>query len=193
MLEICVYLIEFAIIFFVLIAVISILNTPCIYFILYIIDIIFGNSYFKLIRSRRFKNIIGYIGNHCKLNRFSRLFNKFPHHEKDIYLRYNTPAYSFCFSSFNVCILMELFPSKYSELEAFIWSNIIYVLCYYIGMYRKLYDKANDKKFMAAIETNQEFLKLSFIVCIMGLKPSPLGQPLSSSLEKMKIEILNLR
>lgn len=80
---------------------------------------------------------------------------------KEIYLRYETPLCTYCFSYSAISILCGLVPYKYGISFQYVISSFIYLACYFIGMGRKC--GSDSEYYKKILKNNLDFLKLSFL------------------------------
>ena len=77
---------------------------------------------------------------------------------KELYLRYETPLFAFCFSYMAVYIIAFILPIETGE---YILASLIYLICYFIGMARRGWKRS--EYYDRVLRNNLEFLKLSFL------------------------------
>ncbi len=80
---------------------------------------------------------------------------------KEIYIRYETPLCTYCFSYSAISIICGLVPYKYGNITQYLISSFIYLACYFIGMGRKCGNNLDYYK--KVLKNNLDFLKLSFL------------------------------
>ena len=133
------------------IAALCLLLVSVYYFALYIFDIIFGDWLFECLSKG--SNLIKFklITKHVET-----LKEKL--RPKNYYIRYETPLLAICFSLTMIAILAALIGK--SDVVSILAASIIYVGAYLFGMKRKYADK---KDFIRVLDTNLDFLKLSFV------------------------------
>ena len=118
----------------------------------YVYDSIFGNSFISLghyISGKypRIKNIPIVI----KLWRKIQL--------KELYLRYETPLFTYCFSYTAISLLALVLPNENGM--GIIVASLLYLLFYFVGMARKC--GRDEQYYEKILDNNMEFLKLSFL------------------------------
>lgn len=77
---------------------------------------------------------------------------------KDLYLRYETPLFAFCFSYMAVYIIALILPIETGE---YILASFVYLICYFVGMARRAWKKS--EYYDRVLRNNLDFLKLSFL------------------------------
>lgn len=129
-----------------------ILFISIIYFAGYFYDSIFGNIFLKVGRffAKKFPKI-------KQCNFLKKCWMKIQ--PKEVYLRYETPICSYCFSYTAILSIAALFPNKY-DIGLIIASGI-YIICYFVGMARRCGNDAQH--YEKVLNNNMEFLKLSFL------------------------------
>lgn len=82
---------------------------------------------------------------------------------QDMYLRYETPLITYCFSCTGIVVLGEFLGLILSidEWKANTIATGVYVFFYFVGM-RRIYG-CNEERYDAVLRNNIEFLKLSFL------------------------------
>lgn len=122
-----------------------------IYLVGYVYDCFLGNSLLKIwmYLGKKYSNLYG-----------NRIFKKIwgVIEEKDLYLRYETPLFAFCFSYMAVYIIALFLPIR---VGTYVIASFIYLLCYFIGMARRCYGK--KEYYVQILSNNLDFLKLSFL------------------------------
>lgn len=78
---------------------------------------------------------------------------------KEIYLRYETPLFTYCFSYTAISIISIMMPGQRGM--QLIYASIIYLLCYFVGMRRKC--GRIEEYYVRVLKNNKDFLKLSFL------------------------------
>lgn len=135
-----------------LIALLFIMLISVIYTAGYVYDSVFGNSLISL------GHFIG--GKNPKIKNSSVVIKLWKRIQpKELYLRYETPLFSYCFSYTAISILAILIPSK-NGINIIV-ASVLYILIYFIGMARKC--GRNQQYYNKVLENNIEFLKLSFL------------------------------
>lgn len=166
-----------------------ILFISIIYFAGYFYDTIFGNIFLKVGRfvAKKFPKIKQYIF-------IQKCWDKIQ--PQELYLRYETPICSYCFSYTAILSIATLFPNQYDI--GFMIASGIYIICYFIGMARRC---GNDvQHYEKVLDNNMEFLKLSFlplvfIITVLGFLFTATGMnvreiPIDFSLVKTEVESL---
>ena len=128
----------------------------------YAYDTIFGNSFIRLghfISGKypRIKNIPVVV----------KLWEKIQ--PKELYLRYETPLFTYCFSYTAISVLALVLSNENSM--GIIVASALYLLFYFVGMARKC--GSNEQYYNKVLKNNMEFLKVSFlplgfIITVMG-------------------------
>lgn len=118
----------------------------------YIYDSIFGNSIVMLghLLGRKHPKI----KNNTLVVKIWKIIQK-----KELYLRYETPLFTYCFSYIAIFMLSRILPNKNDM--SFIVASVLYLLFYFIGMARKC--RSNEQYYNKVLNHNMEFLKLSFL------------------------------
>ena len=80
---------------------------------------------------------------------------------KEIYLRYETPLFTYCFSYSAITIICAVVPYKYGIGIQYVISSFVYLAFYFIGMWRKC--GSNSNYYKKILKNNLDFLKLSFL------------------------------
>ena len=84
---------------------------------------------------------------------------------KELYLRYETPLVTYCFSYGPIYILVMLITcingKKNFDIFDIMIAYIVYILIYYIGMLRKC--RNNKNYYEQVLKNNMDFLKLSLL------------------------------
>lgn len=86
---------------------------------------------------------------------------------KTLYERYETPFYTFCFACFVIWPLIIILPIDYLLLYRYLIAAVLYILCYFVGMWRKCGGKG--EYYENILQNNLEFLKLSFLPSVFVL------------------------
>lgn len=160
-LEIVIWLIGLILIFVEIIVLFLMLVTSIIYLFGYIYDLLFGNAVYNILQSDFFIIKNSKLTNYKWYKRLLDIVKL-----KEHYLRYETPLISFCLSYTAITIIILCLPSKLTVDKKYIVAIVIYLLSYFIGMYRRVsHIKEGDKlkKYESILENNLSFLKLSFI------------------------------
>lgn len=174
-------------------AILLILFTTVVYMLGYIYDSLFGDWIIKLGH---------YVGNKCykikKVSIIQKIWNKMQ--PRELYLRYETPMISYCISYYAIFFLAFIIPITNKDI-AFIIASLIYIILYFVGMYRKC--GKNREYYTYILENNMSFLKLSFLplgflITIIGFFCTVLGMKISdfssiySMVQKIGIFITSL-
>jgi hypothetical protein len=118
----------------------------------YVYDSIFGNSFISL------GQFIS--GKYPKIKNISiaeKLWRKIQ--PKELYLRYETPLFAYCFSYTAISLLALVLPNENGM--GIIVASALYLLFYFVGMARKC--GRNEQYYEKILDNNIEFLKLSFL------------------------------
>lgn len=130
----------------------QILFTSVGYLLGYLYDCIFGNWLIKL------GHYIGKKYNGIKKRKFIKnIWSKMQ--PRKLYLRYETPFISYCFSYMAIYLISLIIPTK-NSLFAFFIGTVLYIFLYFIGMFRRC--GKDSEYFNVVLENNISFLKLSF-------------------------------
>lgn len=78
---------------------------------------------------------------------------------KDMYMRYETPLCTYCFSFSALSIIMAILNSLGTRY-VYVIAILFYITVYFVGMYRRY---RSDMFYYRILENNMDFLKLSFI------------------------------
>lgn len=115
-----------------LVVLLFVLLVSSIYFIGYLYDFLMGNSAIKISR---------WIAKKIPRTKNFSLFIKIWKHiqPKEIYLRYETPLFTYCFSFTAIIFISMVLPGQRGM--QFIYASIVYLLCYFIGMRRRCGEK----------------------------------------------------
>lgn len=123
-----------------------------VYIIGYIYDSIFGNSFIRL------GHFIG--GKYSGVKNMPLIVKMWRKIQpKEVYLRYETPLFSYCFSYTAISVLVLIVPVE--DGVGIIVASVLYLLFYFIGMARKC--RSNEQQYKKILDNNMEFLKLSFL------------------------------
>lgn len=79
---------------------------------------------------------------------------------KKLYLRYETPLFSYCFSFTAIFLLALMLPIENIIIRLFM-SAVLYIFFYLIGM--NIRCRSNEQYYEKVLVNNMEFLKLSFL------------------------------
>lgn len=135
-----------------LVGILFISLVSVVYFVGYAYDAIFGNSLL---------NMGYYIG--CKIPKLKKVFwlkNLWKKIQlKEMYLRYETPLFTYCFSYTAISFIAIALPIQ--NRFGIIFASALYLVFYFAGMSRKC---GNDEQYYEKVLTNNmDFLKLSFL------------------------------
>lgn len=130
----------------------QILFTSVGYLFGYLYDCIFGNWFIKLGHyvGKKHKNI-------KKVKFIKLIWSKMQ--PRKLYLRYETPFISYCFSYMAIYFISLIIPTKNSFFAFFI-GTVLYIFLYFLGMFRRC--GKDGRYFTTVLENNLSFLKLSF-------------------------------
>lgn len=145
-----------------LVGVLFVFLTSVIYVIGYVYDSVFGNTILKI------GHFIGKEIPSIKEDIFIiKCWQRIQ--PKKLYLRYETPLFTYCFSYTAILLLTVLLPVENGM--GIILASVLYLIFYFVGMARKC---GKDKRYYGKIlSNNMQFLKLSFlpvgfIITILG-------------------------
>lgn len=134
------------------VGILCVLLTSVVYIVGYVYDSIFGNFLIRL------GHFIG--GKYSKIKKIPivvKLWRKIQ--SKKLYLRYETPLFTYCFSFTAITLLTLILPDKNGM--GIIVASTLYLLFYFVGMARKC--GSNEQYYKKVLDNNMEFLKLSFL------------------------------
>lgn len=103
---------------------------------------------------------------------------------KELYLRYETPLFAYCFSYTAISTLAAMLPNKNDG--SIIEASVLYIVFYFLGMIRRC--RSNEEYYNKVLENNIQFLKLSFLP--LGFIITVLG--FYFTITGMKVQELNL-
>lgn len=152
LLELLMKLMSLAVIMIFLIGLLFIMLISAVYILGYVYDSIFGNSFISL------GHFIS--GKYPKIKDISiveKLWRKIQ--PKELYLRYETPFFTYCFSYTAISWLALVLPNENGM--GIIVASALYLLFYFVGMARKC--GRNEQYYEKILDNNMEFLKLSFL------------------------------
>ena len=135
-----------------LVGLLFVMLISVVYIVGYVCDSIFGNSFISL------GHIIS--GKYPKIKNISivkKLWKKIQ--PKELYLRYETPLFTYCFSYTAISLLALVLPNENGM--GIIVASALYLLFYFVGMARKC--GRNEQYYEKILDNNIEFLKLSFL------------------------------
>lgn len=123
-----------------------------VYTVGYVYDSIFGNSFIRLghFIGRKYPKI-------KNIPLVVKVWKKFQ--PKELYLRYETPLFAYCFSYTAISLLAIILPIKNGL--SIIVASFLYILAYFAGMAKKC--RGNKRYYDKVLDNNIEFLKLSFL------------------------------
>lgn len=152
LLELLIKLMSLTVIMIFLIGLLFIMLISVVYIAGYVYDSIFGNSFISL------GHFIS--GKYPKIKNISiveKLWRKIQ--PKELYLRYETPLFTYCFSYTAISLLALVLPNENGM--GIIVASALYLLFYFVGMARKC--GRNEQYYEKILDNNMEFLKLSFL------------------------------
>lgn len=118
----------------------------------YVYDSIFGNSLISL------GHFIG--RKYPKIKNFPLVVKVWKKIQpKELYLRYETPLFVYCFSYTAISLLALILPNENGM--SIIVASALYLLFYFVGMARRC--GSNEQYYNKVLDNNMEFLKLSFL------------------------------
>ena len=109
----------------------------------YVYDSIFGNSFIRL------GHFIG--GKYSKIKNIpivAKLWRKIQ--PKELYLRYETPLFAYCFSYMAISLLALILPDENGM--GIIVASALYLLFYFVGMARKCGN--NEQYYKKVLDNN---------------------------------------
>lgn len=152
LLELLIKLMSLTVIMIFLGGLLFVMLISVVYIVGYVCDSIFGNSFISL------GHFIS--GKDPKIKNISiaeKLWKKIQ--PKELYLRYETPLFTYCFSYTAISLLALVLPNENGM--GIIVASALYLLVYFIGMARKC--GRNEQYYEKILDNNIEFLKLSFL------------------------------
>lgn len=162
LIELLIKLASLIVIMIFLVGLLFIMLISVVYIVGYIYDSIFGNLFIYL----------GHFlsGKYPKIKNIQivrKLWRKIQ--PKELYLRYETPLFTYCFSYTAISLLALVLPNENGM--GIIVASALYLLFYFVGMARKC--GRNEQYYEKILDNNIEFLKLSFlplgfIITILG-------------------------
>lgn len=152
LIEVIIRLLCIAAMFVFSIGIIFISLASSIYFIGFLYDSIIGNLVLR-IGSWAVKKIPQIKNINLLVNMWKRI------QPKEIYLRYETPLLTYCFSYMAIFTISLMLPGQ-SRMK-FVYASIIYLLFYFVGMRRSCGRK--EEYYAKVLKNNKDFLKLSFL------------------------------
>ena len=162
LLELLIKLLSLTVIMIFLIGLLFVMLISVVYIAGYVYDSIFGNSFISL------GHFIS--GKYPKIKNIPivvKLWRKIQ--PKELYLRYETPLFTYCFSYTAISLLALVLPNENGM--GIIVASALYLLFYFVGMARKC--GRNEQYYEKILDNNIEFLKLSFLplgFTITGMK-----------------------
>ncbi len=162
LLELIIKLVSLIVVMIFLVGLLFVILISVVYIAGYVYDSIFGNSFISL------GNFIGRKYPKIKNSPFIvKAWKKIQ--PKDLYLRYETPLFTYCFSYTAISLLALMLP--FDNDMSIIVASVLYLLFYFAGMARKC--GSNEQYYNKVLDDNIEFLKLSFlplgfIITVMG-------------------------
>ena len=163
LLELLIKLLSLTVIMIFLIGLLFVMLISVVYIAGYVYDSIFGNSFISL------GHFIS--GKYPKIKNIPivvKLWRKIQ--PKELYLRYETPLFTYCFSYTAISLLALVLPNENGM--GIIVASALYLLFYFVGMARKC--GRNEQYYEKILDNNIEFLKLSFLplgfITITGMK-----------------------
>ena len=162
LLELLIKLLSLTVIMIFLIGLLFVMLISVVYIAGYVYDSIFGNSFISL------GHFIS--GKYPKIKNIPivvKLWRKIQ--PKELYLRYETPLFTYCFSYTAISVLALVLSNENSM--GIIVASALYLLFYFVGMARKC--GSNEQYYNKVLKNNMEFLKVSFlplgfIITVMG-------------------------
>lgn len=169
------------------IALLMVLLITLVYFCGYVYDAVFGNLPHKACGKLREK--------FPEINKYA-IFIKIGNivTPKNIYLRYETPVCTFCFSFTTILIIGDIL--RWADIKyGTMFGAGIYLLMYFGGMYRKC--KISEEYYRVVLDNNLDFLKLSFvpltfIVTVLGFGCTITGTKIQDFINLSDINNLNI-
>ncbi len=150
--ELLIKMLELIVMLIFLLGLLFILLISVVYIAGYLYDSVIGNLFIRV------GHFVG--GKYPKIRKFSyiiKLWNKIQ--IKDLYLRYETPLVTYCLSYTAISLIVLILP--YKNIMSFFVASAVYLLLYFIGMYRKC--GYNEQYYEKILDNNMDFLKLSFL------------------------------
>lgn len=150
--ELLIKLMSLTVIMIFLIGLLFIMLISVVYIAGYVYDSIFGNLFISL------GHFIS--GKYPKIKNISiveKMWRKIQ--PKELYLRYETPLFTYCFSYTAISLLALVLPNENGT--DIVVASALYLLLYFVGMARKCV--RNEQYYEKILDNNIEFLKLSFL------------------------------
>ena len=150
--ELLIKLMSLTVIMIFLIGLLFIMLISVVYIAGYVYDSIFGNLFISL------GHFIS--GKYPKIKNIlivEKLWRKIQ--PKELYLRYETPLFTYCFSYTAISLLALVLPNENGT--DIVVASALYLLLYFVGMARKC--GRNEQYYEKILDNNIEFLKLSFL------------------------------
>ena len=146
-------MVAFIVIMMFSVCILFVAMTSVAYIVGYVYDGIFGNSILRL------GHFIG--RKHPKIKNMPMIVKAWKKiQSKEVYLRYETPLFAYCFSYTAISLLLFILPDE-NGMSSIITASVLYVLFYFVGMARKC--GGNEQYYDKVLNNNMEFLKLSFL------------------------------
>ena len=151
LLEVLITLMPLIVIMVILIGLLFVMLISVVYIVGYVYDSILGNSIISLghFTCRKYPKIKN---SSLVVKMWGRI------QIKELYLRYETPLFAYCFSYTAISMLAYILPNENGMI---IVASALYVLFYFVGMARKC--GSNEQYYNKVLNNNMEFLKLSFL------------------------------
>lgn len=152
LLELLINFVSLIVIIMFLVGLVFVVLISVVYIAGYVYDSIFGNSFISL------GHFIG--KKYPKIKNIPVVLKMWKKIQlKELYLRYETPLFAYCFSYTAISLLALIWPNKNGM--SIIAASALYLLFYFVGMARKC--GSNEQYYTKMLDNNMEFLKLSFL------------------------------
>lgn len=152
LLELLIKLVSLIVIMIFLVGLLFVMQISVVYIAGYVYDSLFGNSFISLghFIGRKYPKI-------KNIPLVVKVWKKIQ--PKELYLRYETPLFVYCFSYTAISLLALILPNESGM--SIIVASALYLLFYFVGMARKC--GSNEQYYNKVLDNNMKFLKLSFL------------------------------
>lgn len=137
-----------------MLVIVILLVITAVYLVGYLYDSIMGN--WGVTVGKWTANKIPQVRNNKIIKKFWKLIEP-----REMYLRYETPLCTYCFSYSAILILSTFVSSKYGFTKQYMIASCVYLIFYFVGMLRRC--GYNSDYLNRVLKNNLDFLKLSFL------------------------------